>query len=56
MRGYDCYFVAVVEGKVGIDKDEKVGDGHGERESGREKGPGVWICVEDYGQEGRRGF
>ena len=34
VRGYDCYSIAVVEGEVGIDKDEEVGDGGGEGESG----------------------
>ena len=29
VRSYYCYFVAVVEGEVGIDEDEDVGDGCG---------------------------
>lgn len=56
VRGYDCDFVAVVEGEVGVDEDEDVGDGGGEGEGRGEKGPGVWVCVDDYGQQGRRGF
>lgn len=56
MRGYDCYFVAVVEGEVGVDEDEEIGDGGGEGEGGGEKSPGVGVRVNDYGQEGGRGL
>lgn len=56
VRGYDCYFVAVVEGEVGVDEDEDVGEGGGQGEGRGEEGPGVRVCVEDYGQEGGRGF
>ena len=49
MRGYDCYFVAVVEGEVGVDEDKEVSDGGGEGEGGGEEDPGVRVCVEDYG-------
>lgn len=56
MRGYDCDFVAVVEGEVSVDEDEEVGDGGGEGERRGEKGPGVGICVENYDQEGGRGL
>jgi hypothetical protein len=41
---------------MGVDKDEEVGDGFGERESWGEKGPGVGIRVEDDGEEGRGFF
>lgn len=56
MRGYDCYFVAVVEGEVGVDEDQEVGDGGGEWEGGGEEGPGVGVRVEDDGQQGWRGL
>lgn len=56
MRGYDCYFVAVVEGEVGVDEDQEVGDGGGEWEGGGEEGPGVGVRVEDNGQQGWRGL
>ena len=56
VRGYDCDFVAVVEGEVGVDEDEQVGDGGGEGERGREEGPGVRVRVEDYGQQRGRGL
>ena len=52
--GYDGDFVAVVEGKVGVDEDEDVGDGGGEGEGRGEEGPGVGVRVEDYSQEGGR--
>lgn len=54
--GYDCYFVGVVEGKVGVYEDEDVGDGLGQSEGGGEEGPGVGVCVEDDGKEGWGGF
>ncbi len=50
MRGYDCYFVAVVEGEVGVDEDEEVGDCGGEGKGGGQEGPGVGIRVENYSQ------
>lgn len=56
MGGYDCYFVGVVEGEVGVYEDEDVGDGLGEGEGGGEEGPGMGVCIEDDGEEGRGGF
>lgn len=56
MRGYDCYFVAVVEGEVGVNEDEYVGDGGGEGEGFFKEVPGVGVGVKDYGQEGGRGL
>lgn len=49
VRGYNCYFVRVVEGEVGVYEDEEVGDGGGEGQGWGEEGPGVGIRVEDYG-------
>lgn len=49
-------FVGVVEGEVGVDEDEEVGDGGGEGEGWGEKSPCVRVGVEDDGQEGWRGF
>jgi len=48
MRGYDGYFVGVVEGEVSVYENEEVGDGGGEGEDWGEEGPGVGVCVEDY--------
>lgn len=39
VRGDDADSVAVVAGKVGIDEDEEIGEGGGEREDGRKKRP-----------------
>ncbi len=41
---------------MGVYEDEEVGDCGGEGESWGEEGPGVGVCVEDYGEEGGRGF
>ena len=50
--GYYGDFVGVVAGEVGVEEDEDVGDGGGEGKGGVEEGPGVWVGVDDDGEEG----
>lgn len=54
MCGYDGDLVGIAEGKVGVDKDEDVGDCLSEGEAGVEGGPGTWVGVDDDGEEGGR--
>ena len=54
VRGYDCYFVAVVEGEVSVDEDKEVRNGGREGECGCQKMPGMRIGVKDSSQEGGR--
>lgn len=37
---------------MGVYEDQDVGDCFGEWEGVFEEGPGVWVCVDDYGEEG----
>lgn len=45
-------FVGVVDGEVGVDEDQKICNGLGERERVCDHGPGAWIGVEDDGEKG----
>ena len=49
MAGYDGDFVRIVEGEVGINKHEKVGNSLREGKRGLEEGPRMGIGVEDDG-------
>lgn len=54
MCGYDGDLVGIAEGKMGVDKDEDVGDCLSEGEAGVEGGPGTRVGVDDDGEEGGR--
>ena len=52
----DGDFIRIVEGEVGVDEDEKVGNCGGQGQSGGEEGPCVRVRVEDDGEVGGRRF
>lgn len=52
VTGYDGDLVGMIEGKMGVDEDEEVGDGSGKREGIREEGPGVGVRIQNDCQEG----
>lgn len=51
MGGYYGDLIRVVKGEVGVDEDEEAGDCGREGQCRSEVGPGVRVCVDDYGKE-----
>ena len=50
MGGEDGDLVCAVDGEVGVDEDEEVGDGLREGEEGGQRVPGYGVGVEDDGE------
>ena len=51
MACYDSDFVGIIEGKMSINKDLKIGNSRGQRKRWGEKSPSMRVCIEDYGQK-----
>lgn len=57
MAGDDGNLVGMIEGKMGVDENEEIGDGSGKGECIGEESPSIGVGIENDGQEGgRRSF